>query len=569
MTARSKHWMICFGKRKLWWADSSIDIDRTIAFLQKFYPASFYLSQRATTGDSMTAIQSGAHDFQAASLLHWCPSPQSVSVGAASFSGHLSCGQPSSMTAMTMLPPSQTTYIAALTDPCTERVQDLSVRDYEGDGLGFPNIITSFKGNELRRCEFHLRDDQYTGPPFQTFFHDGYAPRLRTLQLESSPYLPRNRFPTLTHLILECSQVASYTFQDLQEFLSGCPALQVLHLSMVSTSNMQLEAPSTPSATPRGPLHFRHLRRLSVIDAPLGLGDDYYFGPGPTAAVIARRGALPQVLLSSMVFPPQCLLYTSPLPSGNIQAFADHMSTLLTPSSMRIVDAKQSYVAPSKSEQISLVLVQPSESRGGRYDVPFVSYNQREASSVKQDVLRVIATSPLFSAIRELWADTGSMYFLGGKDSILWSLPRLEYISLCCARKEKFALYNLLKVLSTVQEGSLVCPELDTLVLITYLPLKPLIARMRSILVVRKDSGHPLKHLAVYVDLEEVGWKVLEEARGLGDLVEHFFLNDNEDVPESEWERFWDERVPAGCDVVDEIHDHWPVWVERVDPLDM
>lgn len=448
----------------------------------------------------------------------------------------------------------------------SERVQDLSVRNYEGDGLGFPDIITSFKGNELRRCEFHLRDDQYTGPPFQTFFHHGYAPQLRTLQLASSPYLPRNRFPTLTHFILECSQVASYTFQDLQEFLSGCPALQVLHLSMASTSNMQ--APSTPSATPRGSLHFRHLRRLSVIDAPLYLGDDYYFEPGPTAAVIARRGALPQVLLSSMVFPPQCLLYTSPLPSGNIQPFADHMSTLLTPSSMRIVDAKQSYVAPSKSEQISFVLVQPSESRGVRYDVPFVSYNQREASSVKQDVLRVIATSPLFSAIRELWADTGFMYFLGGKDSILWSLPRLEYISLCCAREEKFALHSLLEVLSTVQEGSLVCPELDTLVLITYLPLKPLIARLRSILVVRKDSGHPLKHLAVYVDLEGVSRKVLEEARGLGDLVEHFFLNDNEDVPESEWERFWDERVPAGCGVVDEIHDHWPVWVERVDPLD-
>ncbi|EIW57649.1 uncharacterized protein TRAVEDRAFT_48677 [Trametes versicolor FP-101664 SS1] len=332
---------------------------------------------------------------------------------------------------------------------------------------------------------------------------------------------------------------------------------------MASTSNMQ--APSTPSA-PRSSLRFGHLQRLSIIDAPFGLGDDYYLEP--TTAVIARRGALPQALLSSIVFPPQCLLYTSPLLSADIRSFADRMSTLITPSSMRIVDAKQSYVAPSQSEHISFVLVQPSESRGVRYDVPFVGHNHREASSVKQDVIRGIVTSPLFSAIRELWADTGSMYFLRGQDSILWSLPRLEYLSLFGSWEEKSAVNDTLKVLSTVQGDSVVCPALETLVLITFIPLKSLIAPLRSILVLRKDCGHPLKHLAVYVDMEGVGREVLKEAHGLGDLVQHFFLNDDEDVPDSEWTRFWDERVPAGCGVADELHDHWPVWVERVDPLD-
>lgn len=92
----------------------------------------------------------------------------------------------------------------------------------------------------------------------------------------------------------------------------------------------------------------------------------------------------------------------------------------------------------------------------------------------------------------------------------------------------------------------------------------PLVARVRNTLVVRKDSGNPLKHLALYyVDIEEVSWgEVLEATRGLGDLMEHFFLNDNEDVPESEWTRFWDERVPAGCGVADEIRDYWPAWAK-------
>lgn len=98
---------------------------------------------------------------------------------------------------------------------------------------------------------------------------------------------------------------------------------------------------------------------------------------------------------------------------------------------------------------------------------------------------------------------------------------------------------------------------------------KYLIAQMQNTLVVRKDSGHPLKHLALhFVDIEEVSREVLEAARGLGDLVEHFFLNDNEDVPESEWRRFWDERVPEGCGVADKIRDYWPAWAERGDPAD-
>lgn len=63
MNFRSKHWTIYFGKRELWWADSSINIDHIIAFLQKSYPTSFYLSQHPMTGHIMLTTHPGARDL--------------------------------------------------------------------------------------------------------------------------------------------------------------------------------------------------------------------------------------------------------------------------------------------------------------------------------------------------------------------------------------------------------------------------------------------------------------------------------------------------------------------------
>lgn len=60
--------MIYFGKRERWWADSSINIDHIIAFLQKSCLTSFYFSRHATTGNIHPAIQPGARDSQVASL---------------------------------------------------------------------------------------------------------------------------------------------------------------------------------------------------------------------------------------------------------------------------------------------------------------------------------------------------------------------------------------------------------------------------------------------------------------------------------------------------------------------
>lgn len=432
------------------------------------------------------------------------------------------------------------------------RVQDLSILSYRGDGLGFPDSITSFHADELRRCMLHLHDEEYVGPPLQTFFHDGHAPQLRAIVLEFPPYLPRNHFHALTHFILKCSTAFSYSFEDLQAFLSGCPALQVLHMLMASTSSMQ--APSTPPP-PHSCTQLQHLQKLSVV----ALTSNTHNIPGQTT------GTLPQALLAAIVFPPQCLVYICPLLPSDMHSFADRMSTRIMPSSMRIAGAMPTNSAQSGPGPISFTLIQPSESRGVRYHVTLGSHSE-DAQTIKRSIRLTMAASQLFSAIRELWVDTGAIDLLcGTRESILRSLVRLEYLSVGSSSLEIKGLYDVLAVLSAVyvQGDALVCPKLDTLSIIAFVPTNQerLIERVRHALAVRKDLGSPLTHLALSLDFEPEG-KALVEARTLVGLVEHFVLNDPEVdlTADIEWERYWEDRVPAGCGATDEIRDHWPVW---------
>lgn len=170
-----------------------------------------------------------------------------------------------------------------------------------------------------------------------------------------------------------------------------------------------------------------------------------------------------------------------------------------------------------------------------------------------------MTSSPPFSAIRELWVGTGAIGLLcGTRDSILRSLPRLEYpgLSVGSSSLEIKGLYDVLAVLSAVyvQGNALVCPKLDTLSIIAFVPANQehLVGRVRHVLAVHKDLGSPLTHLALSLDFEPEG-KALVEARTLGALVERFELNDPEvDVTaDIEWERYWEDRVPAGCGAAD------------------
>lgn len=459
-----------------------------------------------------------------------------------------------------------------------ERVQDLHIIDSVfGDGGGelLFGLVPSFRAEDLRRCRLLLHNRQYTGPPFQTFFHDGRAPQLRQMWLESFPYLPRNKFPTLTHLIIECPKRASFSFQDLQTFLSGCPDLQVLHLKNMTGSGLQ--APRMEPAAPSS-IHLRHLRKLSIVDKLQPRRSPTW---DQTARFVAGRGALQLALLSSLALPSQCLVYLSHISSTDLKSLADRMSTLVQPSSMRIVDALQDDCSPRKSGRISLVLLQPSASRGVRFDVQYRRCNEDE-DAVKKNMCRAIAASPLFADVRELWADAGSADFLRWPNSIFGSLPRLTYLSI---RHEIDTPYQLNYVLEALREvlagGELVCPELDTLVL--TINAVYLIGQVRDLVLCRKNLGRPLTRLWLWLDLGKANEAARAEARALTGLVEHFILfdclenageeyyegedgdgdGDGEDAPESGWVRSWDERVPEDCGVEDEIKDHWPIWVER------
>ncbi len=44
------------------------------------------------------------------------------------------------------------------------RVQDLSVLSYQGNGLGVPDTIASFRADKLQRCRLYLYDEKYVGP---------------------------------------------------------------------------------------------------------------------------------------------------------------------------------------------------------------------------------------------------------------------------------------------------------------------------------------------------------------------------------------------------------------------
>ncbi|KAL1949582.1 hypothetical protein VTO73DRAFT_8463 [Trametes versicolor] len=267
-----------------------------------------------------------------------------------------------------------------------------------------------------------------------------------------------------------------------------------------------------------------------------------------------------------MVFPAQpCLVYISPLLHADMRSFADRMSRFTMPSSMRAVGATPSNSAQRALGRTSLMLLQPSESRGVRYDISLGSHDEN-AETIRRNVRLTMAASPFFSVIRELWVETGAIKLLRGtRDNILRSLPRLEYLSVGCSSTETSGLYDVLTVLSAVyaQGDALVCPKLDTLSIVAFVPSNQehLVGRVRHVLAVRKDLGSPLTHLTLSLDFEPEG-KALVEARTLGDLVEHFALNDPtvDFTTEIEWERYWEDRVPAGCGEADEICDYWPAW---------
>ncbi|OJT09797.1 hypothetical protein TRAPUB_13756 [Trametes pubescens] len=480
-----------------------------------------------------------------------------------------------------------------------ERVRDLCVA-YTSHWHEAFHAMLSFKGDNLQNCSVNLGTlDNANGAPLQPFFQ-GHTPHLQSLRLERTPYLPSNRFPALTHLTVECSWTIIFTFRDLQTFLANCPGLQSLHLGMLAASRM--EAPTTTVAHDSS-IHFPHLRRFSVLDelrpshGPPGQNHGL---DGPISAedvrFLVNRSAIHRALLSSIVLPAQRIVYLKPVLSRDLSAYADQISKeSMEPSSMRVIDAQQSYADPWRgSGLISLQLVDPVTWRGARFDVQVRGCN--EAKPTIQENLRLaIAASPLFAHVRELWIDTGAVEFLYVRDSILRSLPRLKFLQLWCSPKEDHRLGSVLEVLTPLKGGSVMCPELDTLCVLV--PGEGHIKRLRKLLRRRAEMGHPLQRLHVVWDVaEDIDGASIQgssnensdsssrrgtsaahqyqEARDLGELVEHFGFSKTLNrtkaprFPRNSWMPSWDDRVPPECRAAEELEEYWPVWEHRAYPWD-
>lgn len=453
--------------------------------------------------------------------------------------------------------------------------------------------VLSFKGDNLRNCSLSLGTlDNLHGPPLQPFFQD-YTPQLHSLRLERTPYLPSNRFPTLTHLTLECSWRIIFTFRDLQTFLANCPNLQSLHLGMLGASRM--EAPTTAGAI-NSSIHFPHLRRFSVLD-------DLRPSRGPAlddpisadeARRLINRSALHRALLFMVVLPAQCILYMVPVLSRDITIYANHISKEPRDlSSMRIIDGRQSY-ASLGSGAISLQLVNPTTCRGVRFDVQVRGCDEAKAT-IQQNLRLAIATSPLFAHVRELWIGTGAIEFFYVQDSLLHSFPRLRFLQIWCSAMEDHRLFAVLEVLTPPKDGPVLCPELEALCVLVSGQRH--ITRLRRLLLRRAQMGHPLQRLHIVWDVaEDIDEGSIEdessiaesetsshgsreakvpapsgyqEARELGELVEHFGITKTLNrtkpprFPRDSWVPSWDDRVPPECRAAEEMGDYWPVWEHR------
>ncbi|KAL1949025.1 hypothetical protein VTO73DRAFT_10831 [Trametes versicolor] len=336
-----------------------------------------------------------------------------------------------------------------------ERVQDLFMNK-----CGASHIIDLFKAEELQRCRLKFSCGDYAGGPFHALFQ-GRAPKLQRLQLEGSPFLPSNHFPSLTHLILACHPIVFFSAEDLQVFLSGCPRLESLYIKTRDISQIQVPEKSPTARSPR----LLHLRIFSMIaTADWQDGQNFSFGNEPaTQAELSefrdKHSALQYALLSAAVQVPQCLVYFNPIASANLQICADHLSTLIRPSCMRIVETATASFTPNR---LSLELVHPSEPQGVRFDLQ-LDRDGEDVETARQNLQRAMATSPLFSDIHELHMHSGSSVFLCPPHSILRSLPSLKYLIFGFDELKKAARNSILDTLSDVDGGSVVCPQLDSL----------------------------------------------------------------------------------------------------------
>ncbi|KAL1949039.1 hypothetical protein VTO73DRAFT_10845 [Trametes versicolor] len=286
---------------------------------------------------------------------------------------------------------------------------------------------------------------------------------------------------------------------------------------------------------------------------------------------LVARSAIQNALLSTVVQPPQCLVYINSMLSADVQTFADHMPTPIKPSSMHVVQTCESAGRVGFPPRLSIVLVSSGELGGVRFDVQRKGGNENE-ETIRWNIQRSLAASQLFSDIHELWMGAVCFWLLRRPYSVLWSLSSLRYLQIICGDVDEWISEGTFEALSDAA-GGLVCPELDTLHVIVLHEQRteqaqPVIERLRAVLERRTGLGYPLKRLYLSMRMRETSSSLVPETRReFGTLVEHFAWHAREgewwNAMYSDCWRDWEKRLPPGCLKRDELEGYWPEWEQH------
>ncbi|GBE88550.1 hypothetical protein SCP_1303660 [Sparassis crispa] len=179
-------------------------------------------------------------------------------------------------------------YVQRMLDSDGARIKELHIHSTT-DAWSY---LTAFPAPSLEHLTLHVRTPQLvtrdgglvpaqmpstSGRSAQTALFQDNTPHLKVLSLHSASYLPRNHFPSLTHLCLRAPSLrrggaahllgfpdVAWTLSDLQAFLVDCPVLEELILAEIAA-----QIRSDDEALPTVPL--TRLRRFALGNTPTEL----------------------------------------------------------------------------------------------------------------------------------------------------------------------------------------------------------------------------------------------------------------------------------------------------------
>lgn len=409
---------------------------------------------------------------------------------------------------------------------------------HAGVGPWMLGFLATLGAEQLEHCsiEFPLKQDSGSRilglhepdvAPRLTLFSGGHGNtggnRLRSLHLSAVPFLPSNKFPSLTTFSLSNAiiksnwpgdlRVRSWGLGDLIDFLSGSP-----HLEELSIRNAQLDRRASPASGYRRVVLSR-LRHL-VLEEP----------PHTPPSTMQRA-------LSIITYPQHCHVLLATFGASRPE-IVNELFALLPHSE------------PYSHLRIRIVSVHSTmlhfvpASRSGSLSVDLRISNQLLVTDFSpQRQLRALfdRSYPWCCSIEELWLELAESDYYDGPRCLLGRFPGLRRLVVCQPRYVSpggsyASLQDALHLLRPSKSGSVACPTLDTLCINIPAYMKD-VEIVKQIFLSRAQS-HPVRRLVVgYSPMLEL--EVIAEVFSLETLVEEFVCEElppvDRDIVPSDW----------------------------------